>query len=82
MVSFIIKIVYHRESNDMEAEIHSYEGLGTQYYYLGDLKKSQYYMDRMMRGKIEKKDSKIREIYLSQLHYRKQDKSKKSVNFL
>eukprot|EP00347_Sterkiella_histriomuscorum_P022582 403337936 len=70
------------DTNDFEAEINSYEGLGIQYYYLGDLKRSQYYTDRMMRGKIEKKDSKIREIYLTQLEYRRQDRLKNSVKFV
>ena len=56
---------FHRDTNDNEAEINAYEGLGVQYFYLGQLKKSNYYVDRMMRGKLEKKDSKIREIYLT-----------------
>ena len=36
----------------------------------------------MMRGKIEKKDSKIRQIYLAQLQYRKIDREKNHVNFI
>jgi hypothetical protein len=56
---------FQRDTNDFEAEINAYEGMGIQYFYIGDLKRSQYYTDRMMRGKIERKDSKIREIYLS-----------------
>ena len=38
---------------------------------MSDLRRANYYMDRMMRGKIEKKDSKIKQIYLSQLEYRR-----------
>ena len=36
----------------------------------------------MTRGKLEAKDSKIREIYLSQLKFRRQDREKKHVNFI
>lgn len=73
---------YFRLTNDFESEIQAYEGMGLQYYYLGDMKKSNYYVDRMMRGKAERKDSKIREIYLSQLEYRKKDRVKNSVSFV
>ena len=47
----------------MQEEIRSYEQLGIQNYYLGNLEKAKYYNDRSMRGKCEKKDSKIRKVY-------------------
>ena len=53
-----------------------------QYYYMGEMNKSRYYVDRMMRGKVEKKDSRIREIYLTQLEYKEADKQKHRVNFV
>jgi len=34
-----------------------------QHYYLGDLVKAKYYNDRFMRGKIEKKDSAVRQLH-------------------
>jgi len=37
--------------------------MGIQYYYLGNLDKSHYYNDRAMRGKCEKKDSRMRELH-------------------
>lgn len=49
---------------------------------MGELKKSKYYLDRMMRGKMEKGDSKIKEIYMSQLDYRRKDKQKNGINFV
>lgn len=59
------------DTNDAEAEVIAFEGLGICYYYTGELKKSNYYVDRMMRGKLEKNDSKIKEIYMSQLKYKR-----------
>jgi hypothetical protein len=37
-----------------------------QYYYLGNLEKSKYYNDRCMRGKSEKKESKLRKVFEGQ----------------
>ncbi len=50
-------------TNDVAEELKAYESLGMQYYYLGKLDRAKYYNDRCMRGKIEKKDSKIRALY-------------------
>jgi hypothetical protein len=36
----------------------------------------------MMRGKFERKDSKIREIYMSQLENRRRERQKNSVSFV
>lgn len=36
----------------------------------------------MMRGKMEKGDSKIKEIYMSQLEYKRKDKQKNGINFV
>lgn len=62
MVNYIL-LIWNRTINDVDGELQAFEGLGTAYYYLGELKKSNYYLDRVMRGKYEKSDSKIREIY-------------------
>ena len=45
------------------------------------MKRSKYYMDRMTRGKLEKKDSKIRSMYLTQLYHKRVIKSKNHVSF-
>ena len=65
----------------METEVQAYEGIGQQYFYLGDLKKSNYYLDRMTRGKIEKADSKVRGMYLSNLKDKNVFKEKNMVSF-
>ena len=49
--------------NDLPGETRAYEHIGIQYYYLGFLEKSKYYNDRSIRGKSEKRDSKVRQIY-------------------
>jgi hypothetical protein len=45
----------------------AYEQIGIQQFYLTDLKKCHYYLDRSLRGKIEMKESKVR--MLSALQY-------------
>ena len=69
------------DTDDVESEVQAYEGLGLQYFYLGELKKSNYYIDRMARGKLEKQESKIRSMYLSQLHHKRHLKDKNQVSF-
>jgi len=49
--------------DNVESETRAYEQIGLQYYYLGNLAKSKYYNDRCMRGKNERKDSKLRVIF-------------------
>jgi hypothetical protein len=49
-------------TNNIDAELATYDYLAIQYYYLGDLDKSRYYHTRMHRGKFEGKLSKIRTI--------------------
>jgi len=53
-----------------------YEGVALQYYYRGNLKVANYYLDRLMRGKFEKKESRIREIYMKQLDHRRKEKGR------
>ncbi len=42
-----------------------YESIALQYYYLGDINKADYYLDRYQKGKLEKKESKVREMYMT-----------------
>ena len=69
------------DSGDTESEIHAYQGLSQQYFYLCDLKRSKYYQDRAERGKLEKKDSKIRAMYMGRLNFKKQFIEKYNVKF-
>ena len=41
-------------------EMHAYEGLGIQNFYLGQLPKAEYYQDRFLRGKMENDSSVIK----------------------
>jgi hypothetical protein len=52
---------------DSEAEIQAYDGLALQYFYLGQVQKTAYYQDRAARGKLEKRDSKVRYMYMQHL---------------
>eukprot|EP00350_Pseudokeronopsis_sp_OXSARD2_P012273 CAMPEP_0170568016 /NCGR_PEP_ID=MMETSP0211-20121228/80862_1 /TAXON_ID=311385 /ORGANISM="Pseudokeronopsis sp., Strain OXSARD2" /LENGTH=101 /DNA_ID=CAMNT_0010889659 /DNA_START=463 /DNA_END=768 /DNA_ORIENTATION=- len=40
----------------------AYDNIAVQYFYLGDLQKSKYYNERMVRGKSEAKFSVVRKI--------------------
>jgi hypothetical protein len=40
----------------------AYDNIAIQYFYLGDLKKSKYYNERMVRGKSEARFSVVRKI--------------------
>jgi hypothetical protein len=67
---------------DVKSEILAYEGISTSYYYMGELSISSYYKDRTMRGKVEKKDSQVRKIYLNALSCKLADKKKYTGHFL
>ena len=45
----------------------AYDNLALQYFYLGELSKSRYYNDRVMRGKYEAKYSIVRKMALNQI---------------
>lgn len=42
--------------------MNAYDNLAIQYYYEGDLEKSKYYNDRMVRGKFEARFSIVRKL--------------------
>ncbi len=54
-----------REKN-LSYELIAYEMIGTQHFYLTNLSRAQYYLDRASRGKFEVYSSKIREFSLLQ----------------
>ena len=53
----------------------AYDKIAINYFYLGDLTKSKFYQDRMMRGQNEPKDSKLRMIYKAQEKTKQTEKS-------
>ena len=55
-----LQIAWHINSH--EGEMSAFDNLAIQYFYLGDLEKSKYYNDRMVRGKKEASFSMIRKI--------------------
>jgi hypothetical protein len=55
-------------TNNLTYELFAYELIGKQHYYLNDLRKASYYLDRTLRGKFELKLSKVREF--SNMHYK------------
>lgn len=46
----------------IEGEMNAYDNLALQYYYEGDIDKSKYYNDRMIRGKVEARFSIVRKM--------------------
>jgi hypothetical protein len=48
--------------SSLEFEMRAYEMMAKQYFYLQDLQKADYYLDRFQRGKFELPDSKTREL--------------------
>ena len=55
----------------------AYEMLAKQHFYMMDLKKAGYYLDRAMRGKFEVPSSKVRELALIQYHRKIEDRQDK-----
>ncbi len=43
-------------------EVVAYDNLSVDYFYLGDLQKSHYYQDRIMRGKLENDKSIVKKV--------------------
>lgn len=57
----------------------AYEMLAKQHFYMMDLKKAGYYLDRAMRGKFEVPSSKVRELALIQYHRKIEDRQDKQA---
>jgi len=53
-------------TNNMQYEMLAYELTAKQYFYLSDMHKASYYLDRVMRGKFEVKSSKVRVLAMLQ----------------
>ncbi len=52
-----------------------------QYFYIGDVNKANYYLDRSTKGRLEKKESKVREMYMSHLSHKRAHLDKNQVSF-
>lgn len=76
----VMECAWHQ--GDTKSEVLAYEGLSVQYYYMGELQISLYYKDRAIRGKIEKKESQVKKIYLSALNYKINDQRKNQISLL
>ena len=50
------------QEGDIAMEMQSYDNLSMDYFYLGELQKSKYYHDRMIRGKVENDHSIIKKV--------------------
>ena len=42
------------ELDDQEAELHCYDNLAIEYYYIGNIKKAKLYHERVLHGRFEK----------------------------
>ena len=52
---------------DTTSEIRAYENLAVDYFYLGEIDKSEYYHDRFMRGKTENGASIAKNVAINQI---------------
>lgn len=50
------------QEGDTVMETHAYDNLAIDYFYLGELGKSNYYHDRIMRGKTENSRSIVKKV--------------------
>lgn len=57
----------------------AYEMLAKQHFYMMDLRKASYYLDRAMRGKFEVATSKVRELSLIQYHRKIEEREDKQA---
>ena len=53
-------------------EMHAYDNMGVDYFYLGDMEKSNYYHDRIVRGKFESEDSVLKSVTVSTIRSKRE----------
>lgn len=53
-------------------EMAAYDGMSVDYFYLGELMKSRYYHDRMIRGKVENDNSIMKKVTTNFLRSKRQ----------
>ena len=54
--------------NDIAKEIMAYEGMATQHYYTGNMKKCSFLFDRVMSGTIEESSSNLKQVTITQMN--------------
>ena len=53
-------------------EMHAYDCMGVDYFYLGDMEKCNYYHDRIVRGKFESEDSVLKSVTMSTIRSKRE----------
>ena len=61
-----------REQGEMGWEMHAYDNMGVDYFYLGDMEKCNYYHDRIVRGKFESEDSVLKSVTVSTIRSKRE----------
>lgn len=69
------------QQNDDKSEMKAFNGLALQYFYAGEIDKCEFLLDRVMRGKKENQNSKIRLLTLRRLEYQRKEKAYHRVEF-
>lgn len=62
-------MIFSWKTKDKAMELAAYSGMSLQYYYLGEVKKCEFLSDRVMKCKLERHDSKIRDLAMNQIAY-------------
>lgn len=62
MVCIYNFIILLRELSNVQAEMHAYDNIALEYYYMNDIEKAKMYEERVSRGKLERKESIIRNV--------------------
>ena len=61
----MMQLAWHEK--DIQSEMLAYDNLSLDYFYLGELTKSNYYHDRMMTGKFENDKSTVKKVAINLL---------------
>lgn len=70
------------QEGNLEMELKAYDNLSMEYFYLGQLQKSNYYHDRFMRGKSENDFSIVKKVTCNLLRSRRENKhSSKDMSY-
>ena len=63
------------DQNNQAAEIQAYDMISMEYYHMNDIEKAKLYEDRVSRGKLERKESIIRNVCLNILQSKREKTS-------
>lgn len=65
-------IMFCRELGNQASEMQAYDNIAMEYYYLNDVEKAKMYMERVQRGKLERKESIIRNVCINILQSKRE----------